>query len=283
MTSALGTRRLVLRPGTPVLARSPGIVQVGLDAPVVRLPDEPAVRALLADLLRPRGLPEDTDADPGLLDRLRAAGLLVVVPEGVAGPAEQVLRAQFGPDAVRRHAARPPGAVVAVDAPPGTAAQLAPLLDAAGLRRAESAAVHLVVSTGPLDRERLDPLVRAGTPHLVVSGAAAGRRIGPFVEPGRTACLRCVDAHEALADVRRPLLLAQAAKAAATRPPPLDPVLDALVLAWAVRDLCRYLEGDAPSTWSATYDLGPRDAPVVTPWGRHPDCGCAWDELTLLP
>lgn len=283
MTSALGTRRLVLRPGTPVLARSPGIVQVGLDAPAVRLPDEPAVRALLADLLRPRGLPEETEADPGVLDRLRAAGLLVVVPDGAAGAAEQVLRAQFGPDAVRRHAARPRGTAVAVDAPPGTAAVLAPLLDAAGLRHTETASVHLVVSAGPLDRERLDPLVRAGTPHLVVSGAAAGRRIGPFVEPGRTACLRCVDAHEALADVRRPLLLAQAARSAQTRPPPLDPVLDALVLAWAVRDLCRYLEGDAPSTWSATYDLGPRDAPVATPWGRHPDCGCAWDELTLLP
>ncbi|MEV5000921.1 hypothetical protein [Nocardioides sp. LML1-1-1.1] len=283
MTSALGTRRLVLRPGTPVLARSPGIVQVGLDAPVVRLPDEPAVRSLLAGLLGSRGLPEKTAADPDVLDRLRAAGLLLVVPDGPAGVAEQVLRAQFGPDAVRRHTARPHGAAVAVDAPPGTAALLAPLLDAAGLRRAETAAVHLVVSTGPLDRERLDPLVRTGTPHLVVSGAAAGRRIGPFVEPGRTACLRCVDAHEALADVRRPLLLAQAATTAGTRPPPVDPVLDALVLAWAVRDLCRYLEGDAPSTWSATYDLGPRDAPVATPWGRHPDCGCAWDELTLLP
>lgn len=285
MTTAPGPRRLVLRPGTPVLARSPGIVQVGLDEPAVRVADAPGVRDLLAALARPPGLPAETGADPALLGRLRAAGLLLVVPDREAGAAEQVLRAQFGPDAVRRHAARAPAAV-AVDAPAEDVALLdpllGPLLERAGLRRADDAAVRLVVSTGPLDRERLDPLVRATVPHLVVSGSAAGRRVGPFVEPGRTACLRCVDAHEALADVRRPLLLAQAARAARASPPPLDPVLDALALAWAVRDLCRYLEGDTPSTWSATYDIGPREAPLATPWGRHPDCGCAWDELTLL-
>lgn len=282
MTSAPGPRRLVLRPGTPILTRSPGVVQVGLDEPVVRAADAPGVRELLAALARPRGLPEETGAEPALLERLRGAGLLVVVPDGEVGTAEQVLRAQAGPDAVRRQVART-GAAVAVDAPPAAAELLGPLLERAGLRRTETAGVHLVVSAGPLDRELLDPLVRDAIPHLLVSGAATGRRVGPFVEPGRTACLRCVDAHEAVADVRRPLLLAQAARSARTRPPPSDPVLDSLALAWAVRDLCRYLEGDEPSTWSATFDLGPRDAPVATSWGRHPDCGCAWDQLSLLP
>lgn len=281
MTSAARARRLVLRPGTPVLARSPGIVQVGLDRPVVRTADEPGVRELLAGLARPRGLPEDAAAEPVLVGRLRDAGLLLVVPDTEVGTAEQVLRAQFGPDALRRRAVRA-RAAVALDVPPEVGPLLDPLLDRAGLRRTDAAAVRLVVSTGPVDRELLDPLVRDSVPHLVVSGAASGRRVGPFVEPGRTACLRCVDAHEALADVRRPLLLAQAARAARTRPPPLDPVLDTLALAWAVRDLCRYLEGDTPSTWSATYDLGPADAPAATSWGRHPDCGCAWDTLPLL-
>ena len=92
-----------------------------------------------------------------------------------------------------------------------------------------------------------------------MSGDAGSRRIGPFVEPGRTACLRCVDAHEAEVDPRLPFLVEQAAMAT-DGGEPVDPVLDRLALAWAVRDLCRYLEGDEPSTWSATVDLGPTDA-----------------------
>ncbi|NHA00151.1 hypothetical protein G5V59_08345 [Nocardioides sp. W3-2-3] len=170
MTSAPGPRRLVLRPGTPILTRSPGVVQVGLDEPVVRAADAPGVRDLLTALARPRGLPEETDAEPALLERLRAAGLLVVVPDGEVGSADQVLRAQAGPDAVRRQAARA-GATIAVDAPPALEELLGPLLDQAGLRRAGTAAVHLVVSAGPLDRESAGPV---------------GARRGPA--PGRQRC-----------------------------------------------------------------------------------------------
>lgn len=284
------SRHLVLRPGTPVMARGPGLLQVGLDGPSVQLPDNPDTGDLLAALARASGVP---DPSPGLsgpevaaLDRLRAAGLLVVVPDAevVPEPADQVLRAQFGPDAVRRRAARASTAI-AVRAAPATDPLLDPLLERAGLRRTgaeDGAAAHLVVSTGPVDRELLDPLVRGSIPHLVLSGAAGLRRVGPFVHPGHTACLRCVDAHEALHDARRPFLLAQAARTAAERPPPLDPVLDTLALAWAVRDLARYVEGDSPSTWSTTFDIGPTAAPTALHWGRHPDCGCAWDLPTLF-
>ncbi|QSR25732.1 hypothetical protein CFH99_08860 [Nocardioides aromaticivorans] len=276
--------RLLLRPGTPVMARGPGVLQVGLDGPVVQLPDQPATRDLLSALGRFPGVPHGTSSPA--LDRLDATGLLVVVPdsEAVPEPADQVLRAQFGPDAVRRRAARSAAAIV-VRAAPGAEPLLGPLLAQAGLRRTageDGATAHLVVSTGPLDRERLDPLVRSSIPHLVVSGGAGRRRVGPFVHPGHTACLRCVDAHEALHDARRPFLVAQAARAAAERPPPLDPVLDALALAWAVRDLARYVEGDSPSTWSTTFDIGPTAAPAALHWGRHPDCGCAWDAPTLF-
>lgn len=284
------SHHLVLRPGTPVMARAPGVLQVGLDEPTLRVPDDAPTRDLLAALVRPAGVPTPSPdlpaASAGTLDRLHAAGLLAVVPdgEGVPEPADQVLRAQFGPDAVRRRAARAQAGIV-VRATPAADLVLDPLLTRAGLRRTggeDGAAVHLVVSTGPVDRELLDPLVRGSIPHLVVSGAAGGRRVGPFVHPGHTACLRCVDAHEALHDARLPLLLAQAARAAVERPPPLDPVLDALALAWAVRDLARYVEGDSPSTWSTTFDLGPTAAPTALQWGRHPDCGCAWDLPALF-
>ncbi|HWI43673.1 MAG TPA: hypothetical protein VNS81_08630 [Nocardioides sp.] len=289
MSSALATRHLVLRPGMPVLARSVGVLQVGLDAPTVLLSDEPGVRQLLDALGRPGGVLPGDELVPSAAAALRAlldAGLVLDVGSGPAADAPLVaLRAQFGPDAVRRQAARV-AATVAVRADPAAWPPLDAALSAAGLRVAtgqDEPAVHLVVAAGPVARESVDPLTRASLPHLVVSGAATGRRVGPFVEPGRTACLRCVDAHESLADPRRPLLLAQSAALAAERPPPCDPVLDQMAFAWAARDLARYLEGDEPATWSATADIGPASGPVLTPWGRHPYCGCSWDALIELP
>jgi hypothetical protein len=267
------------------------VLQVGIDPPTLCVPDQAAVRDLLDRLQRPGGTPaahELPEPAGETLRRLDAAGLLVPLPAGVrvVDPADVVLRAQFGPDAPRRRARRD-DAAVAVRCDPATELVLAPLLERSGLQRAPTtdldAHAHLVVGTGPVDRELLDPLVRGAVPHLVVSGDARQRRIGPFVEPGRTACLRCVDAHESLSDPRRGLVVAQAARAAVDRPPPLDPLIEHLVLAWAVRDLVRYVEGDEPSTWSTTADLGARAAPSVTRWGRHPECGCSWDTLTLLP
>lgn len=275
---------LLLRPGTPVLSRSPGVLQVGLVGPCLRLPDVPDVRRLLDDLAGPagHGPADDLTAEAArALTRLVEAGLAVPAAPEVS----RHLLAQAGPDAVRRQAVHA-SSTIAVDAPAGARAVLDPLLAAAGLRVApapEDGTVLLVVADGPLARERLDPLVRASVPHLLVSGDASGVRIGPFVGPGRTACLRCVDAHESLHDHRLPLLVAQAARQSAQRPPPRDPVLDRLALAWAVRDLTRFVEGEEPSTWSTTVDLGPLGAPALTRWGRHPWCGCAWDGFLDLP
>jgi hypothetical protein len=279
----MASQPLLLRPGTPVLSRSPGVLQVGLSAPCLRLPDVPAVRALLDELAGPAGHTPADDLPTEAVDaltRLVDAGLAVPAASEVAPH----LLAQAGPDAGRRQAARA-AAPVAVDATARVRTLLDPLLGAAGLIVAapEDATVRLVVADGSLARERLDPLVRASVPHLLVSGDATGVRLGPFVSPGRTACLRCVDAHESLHDQRRPLLLAQAARHGAQRPPPRDPVLDQIGLAWAVRDLTRFAEGEEPSTWSTTVDLAPGGAPVLTPWGRHPWCGCAWDGFLDLP
>lgn len=274
------------------MARTAGVVQVGLDPPAVRVPDDPDVRRLLAALGRPGGIPMEYDDLPppaaAALASLEETGLVLAVPdaEQVSEAAVVVLRAQFGPDAARRHQARAEGRI-ALHADPGSLPALEPLLRQAGLARADpadlDATAHLVVTAGPVDREVLDPLVRGAVPHLVVEGGAASRRVGPFVVPGRTACMRCVDAHETLHDARRGLLVAQAASAALERPPPLDPLLDQLALAWAVRDLVRYVEGDEPSTWSTTVAIAPVAAPEVVRWGRHPECGCAWDTITLLP
>ena len=104
---------------------------------------------------------------------------------------------------------------------------------------------------GEPDRDLLDPYLRDGVPHLVVRLTEGDAVVGPFVVPGRTACLRCVDAHHAVADVRWPLLVAQqAARTSRLRddavPEPVDPALAHLALAWAARDLVQPRGGAAP-------------------------------------
>lgn len=272
--------RLRLRPGVAVLRRDPLTVQVGLRPPLAaQLPDRASVRALLDALAARR--------DPGALDddarhalaKLAAADLLV---DEAAAPAPDADLMLFGSDAARRRTARASGAV-GLTAEPTALDGLDELLTAAGLRLDDTdPAVHLVVTAGPARRSLVDPLLRAGLPHLLVSGTGATRRVGPFVDPGRTACVRCVDAHESEADPRLPLLIEQAAHPHSPIAP-VDPILGRLALTWAVRDLARYLEGDEPSTWSATVDIGAATAPDVTRWHRHPDCGCAWDVLMHLP
>ncbi|RHW28622.1 hypothetical protein D0Z08_01820 [Nocardioides immobilis] len=282
-TSPAPAVELLLRPGVAVVRRDAGTLQVGLDPPLAaRVPDAPEVRALL-DALREGRAPGDlTPVAARALDTLVAAGLAFPAATGPAQPEVVATQAQFGADGVRRLAARA-GHRIGLRCPGPARAILADLLGPAGVTVDDtSPSVWLVVTTGPSVRESIDPLVRSGAPHLLVSGGAEGRRVGPFVEPGRTACLRCVDAHEAELDPRRPFLVEQAARAA-DGTEPTDPVLDRLALAWAVRDLCRYLEGDEPSTWSTTVDLGPTDAPRVVRWLRHPHCGCAWDLLFDLP
>lgn len=287
-----------------MLKRAAGRVQVGLDAPCVRLDEAHGVGELLTALDTGDGVllespdPEDPDtAAQGwttqqrtALRRLHEAGLLVPVAPSGAGADElgRALLARGGPDAARRRRARAALRVV-VRGEPRLAEAAHPLLLAAGLQpepppssaddAPDPAAVHLVLAGGVIDRERLDPLVRSGAAHLVISGDAARMRVGPLVLPGDTACVRCVDAHEAVPDPRRPLLLVQAARAAERRPPPRDEVLDHLALAWAVRDLGTLAEGAEPTTWSATIDLPAEGPPVTTPWGRHPECGCSWDVL----
>lgn len=287
-------RSITLRPGTPVLLREPGFLQVGLSHPasgspgVVRLPDTPDLRRQL-DLLRHPTLAAADSPEPdlgALIARLDDAGLLVDCPPPSAANLVGLTRAQaqFGRDAERRLRSRAAGEVAVEIDPllePSLAPVVAQMLGDAGLAcvapRPLGPQIHLVVAGGVLDRERVDELVQGAVPHLIVSGSGTGLRVGPFVDPGRTACLRCVDAHESLHDPRRTLLLAQAARQDGERPLPRDPTLDALVVAWAVRDLTRFIEGDRPSTWSATVDVGPTLGPILTEWGRHPDCGCAWD------
>ena len=237
MALTLGTLP-VLRAGRPVLRRDERTLQVGIGAHPVLLRDSPVIAALLRrlDPTDPSVAERVDPADPEVrraLQLLEAAGHLVprTAPTRRAAVGVSVL----GPQLAER---------------------VAGLLETARLPHQEgSVAVRLLVSAGPLPRDRTDELVQSGVPHLVVSSTEGAWRVGPFVVPGTTACQRCVDAHESAADPRRGLLLEQAARHARDHPSPSDPLVELAALTWAVGDLRTYLDGGEPSTWSATVDL----------------------------
>lgn len=253
----------LLRPGVALARRDADHLQLGVDPPLALvLPDVPVVRSLLVELAHGAPLTTLDAVTAPVLDALIGAGLVVASDE------RATLRGRRSRCAVH------------VDAPDQALGLLLRQLGAAGLgvtRDPARAAVALVWSEGEPSRTRLDDWMRAGTPHLLVREGSGGAVVGPYVAPGATACLRCVDAHLGEGDPRRALVVEQVAASAPLRPFDPDPATRALAAAWAVRDLVQAAEGRLPATWSATVDLGVLP-PVVTSYLRHLHCGCAWAE-----
>jgi bacteriocin biosynthesis cyclodehydratase domain-containing protein len=286
--------RPVLAPGLRVLRRSRDQLQVGL-APHrrVRLPDTEAVRRTLSRLVRGEAVP----GDPETAAVLQALAPVLVDGAGLVAPGVAVgdvaaLALQDPAGYPARLAARRAARVAVrgtLDVPGPEA-----LLAAAGVELADDdpagprpPTAVLVLCSGEIDRGTLDPLVREAVPHLLVRLVEGTVTVGPFVEPGRTACLRCIDAHRSVDDPESGLLAARHALAAGDRHDGVadacDSALATLALAWAVRDLVTHAEHERPSTWSATVRLSATLTAVTqTEWLRHPACGCSWahDEQT---
>lgn len=240
----------MLRPGLHVVRHDADHLQVGIDPPWrVVLPDQPDVRRVLAALRAGETPVPTTDAAHRALQSLARAGMLVDPPAAGGGRAVAVRAAADLRDEVVR------------------------VVRTAGCDPDPDAPVALVVAGGELARPDVDAELRDGRAHLPVSAGAHGWTIGPFVVPGVSACLRCVDAHRGEQDPRRGLVVDQLAGLPAA---PDDPVLCALVLSWAVRDLLTHLDGGRPSTWSSTVDIGADLRPRHRSWARHPHCGCSW-------
>lgn len=127
-----------------------------------------------------------------------------------------------------------------------------------------------------------DPLVTAAlmrdrVPHLVVRAEEAIGVVGPFVRPGRTACVRCVDLGKTDRDPAWPRILAQASYA---RPPAATQACDTVLatataaLATAQALTCVDRVGE-PAAANGTLEL-------VLPgwrwqrraWPGHPACPC---------
>ena len=260
---------LQLAAGLRVVGRGHDHLQIGLyDGRRVLLPRTRAVESTLDALLARRPLEPDETTMP-ILERLQNQGY-------VSRRDEDLTRER------RRRAAR----VVVLGNCAGVDATA--LLASAGVHAsavaeaAEHADVVLALSTGEIARDRLDPLIRGNTSHLVVRLVDGAALVGPFVAPGLTACLRCIDAHQSIRDPDHVAVTNRYVRATSRARPDgvpdvTDPVLATVAVAWAVRDVVAHLDGRRPSTWSRTLFLGPEPSHRhEQDWSRHPECGCSW-------
>ncbi|QIX27613.1 hypothetical protein ncot_14145 [Nocardioides sp. JQ2195] len=288
--------RPLLRPGVRICRREDGHLQVGLASHLaVVAPDVDEVRQLLAGLRN--GVPPGpvSSLSPGalrlcsdLLDRglvMDADDFFTSVGARRGQESRESLSAFFADNGslTRGLLERRRQTAVRVEhrGLPRAGRRLSALLETGGTGSSVDAQPDLavLVTRGETDRDRLDDWVRADLPHLLVSSSEGVVRVGPFVVPGHTACLRCVDAHHADTDPRRPLILTQYADPAAPRdglPDPIHHDLLDMALLWASRDLLNWIDGKQPTTWSATITLDPTLDLRRAHWAQHPACGCGW-------
>ncbi len=282
----------LLRPGVLVTRRDDGHLQVGLDPSLAMVtPDVPATRTFLRELAAGTApvlgpsvtrLAAELLARGLIIDGAELQGSLPCDTAGAHGTAAAYAHAGLGAaELLARRAARS----VQVEAP-GLPRELRglprQLLSASGTPCEGPPYAVLVVAVGEFDRDRVDELSRLDTPHLLLQVNEGIVSLGPFVVPGLTACLRCVDAHRGETDPRRALVVEQYVGAAGSRadgvPQPIDPALMTAALAWAVRDLVSFVDDEVPTTWSASVRFGPGMHQTQRAWERHQRCGCSWAE-----
>lgn len=270
---------------TVFLRRGPDTVQVGIDteAALMLAGVAPALAEVLAQI----------DGRQSL-GSLRRAARRLAVPERQLDHALAVLR-QAGLVMVRTSA--PPaepagtlsGARIGLVGGGPLATRLAATLTRCGpdelVRSPDPGGpptALTVVATGTAEPDRVlaAGLVRADQPHLIVRTVGELAVVGPFVLPGRSACLRCIDLTRTGADPAWPELLAQLCRSRQPAPE--------LAVGWTVgaallqvHTAVRYLrdrpEPEPPETLGATLELdGAKLVPGLRQWRSHPGCGCGW-------
>ena len=248
-----------------VLVRPDDSLQLGLDAEGgLVFPDvPPGADAAVRALRQPRTLLEVSRLVPalprgwldGLVETLLDAGALRRV-EPAAAPAVLVLGGGPLSDQAARLLAAEGWAVR--DGVSGAVGGDVPVL--------------VCAATAEPDRVLTRDLTASGQAHLVVRAEPERAVVGPFVVPGRAACVGCTDLVRRDLDAGFPHLLAQLCRSEHT-PAPRQ-------AAWAAAVASAQLEawraGRTPEALGATLELDAHTGGYgVRAWPRHPDCGCA--------
>jgi len=240
----------------PAVWRQPGQLQIGLGSPCLLL----------------RDVPEAVASAVPLLDGLHSVHEIAAL----VGPswAGWLLAALDGLD-------------VLTDGPPprdqrrvGVAGE-GPLAEAV----AERLAAHgfpldatspdvVVVAPATVEADRVEAarLCRQGIPHLVARYGHGQATLGPFVLPGATSCLHCLDLGRREADPAWPLIVFQLARIQ----PPDDELLIDWLTAGVSAQLAAWSTGRLPETASATHCFDRWEgASSWIAWPVQPSCGCA--------
>jgi len=298
--------RPALKPGLLPVWRDRDTLQIGIDprravaltgmagvSSVISLLDGSRDRGQVLQDARDRGIPAET-ADR-VLALLAAGGALDDFPAGTLRVLPQPLRARLAAelasvslarrdgDGGARTLARRSAANIAIRGTGRIAAVVASILATAGVGTVSDGTgsagrvlPDLAVLIGYPDPELSAALMSDQTPHLAASGSEAIGIVGPLVQPGHTACLRCLDLARTDRDPAWPLILAQLA---GRQPVPVacDAALAAAVAAQAAFQALAFIDGAAvpDAVRNGTLEL-------VLPswqwrrrtWPPHPGCSC---------
>lgn len=306
-SGTLGRMRPALRAGLRPLWRDQDTVQLGVDsrraiavagargaAHVIRLLDGSRSRdQIVADASR-LGVPAAVAEH--VIALLAAAGAIIDFPADALRSMPRELRLHLAPvlavaslssqdaDGGVRLLARRSVAVVQVHGNGAIADLAADLLTrsgiAAGVTDTEQLTndrdPDLTILVGYRQPEQLAELHQRRLPHLAVCVSEAIGVVGPLVQPGRTACLRCLDFARVDRDSAWPLILAQlpASRMDATAS---DPVLATAVAAQAAAQALAFVdrsEQDA-ATVNGTLELAmPTWQWRRRSWPPHQACTC---------
>jgi bacteriocin biosynthesis cyclodehydratase domain-containing protein len=306
-SGTLGRMRPALRAGLRPLWRDQDTVQLGVDsrraiavagargaAHVIRLLDGSRSRdQIVADASR-LGVPAPVAEH--VIALLAAAGAIIDFPADALRSMPRELRLHLVPvlavaslssqdaDGGVRLLARRSVAVVQVRGNGAIADLAADLLTrsgiAAGVTDTEQLTndrdPDLTILVGYRQPEHLAELHQRRLPHLAVCVSEAIGVVGPLVQPGRTACLRCLDFARVDRDSAWPLILAQlpASRMDATAS---DPVLATAVAAQAAAQALAFV--DRPEQDAATVN-GTLELAMPTwqwrrrSWPPHQACTC---------
>lgn len=131
----------------------------------------------------------------------------------------------------------------------------------------------VTVEHGAADPVAARDLVAAGTAQLSVVVREASVLVGPLVQPGRAACLRCLDLHRAAADPHWPTIAAQLC-ARGSRLRQEETLLAASGAAAAASAVLAHLDSRAGLTDRYLVVALPDALGREVPAPPHPDCGC---------
>lgn len=287
--------RPVLRPGMHVLRRDARTLQLGLEWPgVAALQGTASVRAVLDAVDGFRDAPGvvlaaaatgvDVDEAREAIEALLDAGALVdeaiVKPRTVPDETWAAMWLLAGPrDTARTILKRRQSTPVHVVGSGQVAELIRALLKQEQLPLTpalEDARVVVLAVDRELSRDVTDDAMRWGAPFLCVSIRELVGLVGPFVVPGRTACLRCVDLSRADLDScwRTIVQTANATPPAAASCPPS---LVATTAGYAAQEVALWASGALPASCDHVVEIPHGLGEVQTVgYPPHPQCGCGW-------